>query len=142
MDNALQLLMRDGALRVRFGSELTGKQYLEILEASNRATTKVELANEIAILSAQRGVESEVDSVLAPKQFWPMQFRLRSLLIVLAIVPPLLAVAWARHQVWQEQRSREAQIRAIRSRPFPPVTSILHSVPIRLATPDDAEPRE
>jgi hypothetical protein len=67
METALQLLMRDGALRVSFHPKLSATQYAQLLEAANRATTKAELSVEIAALSKQWGIPAEVDSALAPK---------------------------------------------------------------------------
>jgi hypothetical protein len=44
-----------------------------------------------------------------------MQFRLRTLLIVLAILPPLVGVGWTRYETWRaEQAARERQRLAIR----------------------------
>jgi hypothetical protein len=67
METALQLLMRDGALRVAFHPKLTPQQYGELLEAANRSETKAELTAAIKDLSKRWGVPAEVDSVLAPK---------------------------------------------------------------------------
>src|SRR5689334_15154724 len=67
METTLQLLMRDGALRVSFKPKLIAEQYSAILECANRATTKAELTNEIENLSKQWGLPADVDSVLDPK---------------------------------------------------------------------------
>jgi len=37
-----------------------------------------------------------------------MQFRLRTLLIVLAILPPLLAVGWWKYAAWKAEQERRA----------------------------------
>ena len=41
-----------------------------------------------------------------------MRFRLRTLLIVLAIVPPLVWVGWAKYQAWQTERE-QARVRRV-----------------------------
>ena len=41
-----------------------------------------------------------------------MRFRLRTLLILLAILPPLLAVGWWRYSRWRAERERQEQLRA------------------------------
>jgi hypothetical protein len=38
-----------------------------------------------------------------------MQYRLRTLLIVLALGPPLLAGAWTQYTAWKAERERKAQ---------------------------------
>jgi hypothetical protein len=67
METALQLLMRDGALRVAFHPKLSAEQYTELLDCANRATTKAELTAEIQGFSKRWGLAVDVDSVLAPK---------------------------------------------------------------------------
>jgi hypothetical protein len=67
METTLQLLMRDGALRVSFDAKLTSEQYADMVEAANRATTQAELTSEIKALSKRWGIPSEVDSALVPK---------------------------------------------------------------------------
>ena len=37
-----------------------------------------------------------------------MRYRLRTLLILLAILPPLLAVGWWKYSAWQTERQRQA----------------------------------
>jgi len=45
----------------------------------------------------------------------PMRYRLRMLLIVLAIVPPLSWIGWTKYETWRaEQAERERQRAAIR----------------------------
>jgi len=39
-----------------------------------------------------------------------MRFRLRTLLIVLAILPPLLWLAWVRYQAWKAEQDRRAAL--------------------------------
>ena len=40
-----------------------------------------------------------------------MRFRLRTLLIVLAILPPLLWVGWGRYEAWKAERDRQRALR-------------------------------
>jgi hypothetical protein len=47
METALQLLMRDGAVRVAFHQRLTAEQYTDLLALVERATTKDELRREL-----------------------------------------------------------------------------------------------
>jgi uncharacterized protein (DUF2126 family) len=61
MQTILQLLMRDGALRVCFKPKLSAEQYSEILASANRATTKAELTSEIEQLSKEWGLPATVD---------------------------------------------------------------------------------
>ena len=42
-----------------------------------------------------------------------MRFRLRTLLILLAVLPPLLAGAWWGWEEWRERRAAEAQRQAV-----------------------------
>jgi len=37
-----------------------------------------------------------------------MRFRLRSLLIALALLPPVLAVGWGKYAAWHQERHRRA----------------------------------
>ena len=39
-----------------------------------------------------------------------MQFRLRTLLILLAIMPPLLWLGWGRYQAWKAEQDRRAAL--------------------------------
>jgi DNA-binding NarL/FixJ family response regulator len=70
MQTTLQLLMRDGALRVSFQPELTAEQYTEILQAASRAGSKAELTEEINALSRRWAIASQIDSVLDPKSMF------------------------------------------------------------------------
>jgi hypothetical protein len=40
-----------------------------------------------------------------------MRYRLRTLLIVLAILPPLLWLGWGRYQAWKAEQDRRAAYR-------------------------------
>jgi hypothetical protein len=40
------------------------------------------------------------------------RFKLRTLLILLAILPPLLWVGWTKHQAWKADEERQEQVRA------------------------------
>jgi hypothetical protein len=39
------------------------------------------------------------------------RYRLRTLLILLAIVPPLLWIGWGKYQVWKAERDRQRALR-------------------------------
>ena len=41
-----------------------------------------------------------------------MRYRLRTLLILLAILPPLLAVGWRRYSQWREEQERQRALQA------------------------------
>jgi len=41
-----------------------------------------------------------------------MQFRLRTLLIVLAILPPLLAGGWWKYSAWRAEQARQKALEA------------------------------
>jgi len=43
METAMQLLMRDGAIRFAFHPHLTSEQYAELLEQAERSTTIAEM---------------------------------------------------------------------------------------------------
>jgi hypothetical protein len=47
-----------------------------------------------------------------------MRYRLRTLLIVLAILPPLLAVGWWKYTEWQAEQERERAAEAEREAVF------------------------
>ena len=47
-----------------------------------------------------------------------MRFRLRTLLIVLAILPPLLAVGWWKYAQWQAEQERQRAAEAVREAVF------------------------
>ena len=51
-----------------------------------------------------------------------MRYRLRTLLILLAVLPPVLAVGWGRYSAWQAERERQAaEARAIVARNGPKI---------------------
>jgi hypothetical protein len=64
METSLQLLMRDGAARVRFHPRLTAEQYAELLEAVSRATTREELRKETEQAAHRWGKQFDFDTVL------------------------------------------------------------------------------
>jgi hypothetical protein len=64
METSLQLLMRDGAARVRFHPRLTAEQYAELLEAVSRATTREELRKETEQAANRWGKQFDFDTVL------------------------------------------------------------------------------
>ena len=45
-----------------------------------------------------------------------MRYRLRTLLILLAILPPLLAVGWRRYSQWRAEQERQRALQAIQWR--------------------------
>jgi hypothetical protein len=47
-----------------------------------------------------------------------MRYRLRTLLIVLAILPPLLAVGWWRYAEWKAEQERQRAAEAEREAVF------------------------
>jgi hypothetical protein len=66
MENGLQLLMRDGALRVAFQKHLTSEQYAELLKVVTASDTKGQLARGVQRLAAKWGIEAEANSDLDP----------------------------------------------------------------------------
>ena len=62
----LQLLMRDGALRIALRSEISAEQYQEILDSANGARTKYELMTAIRELAARWGMCAGFDTILDP----------------------------------------------------------------------------
>jgi len=55
METALQLLMRDGALRMALHPKLTADQYRELLHAAEQATTRDQLRKAVEALATQWG---------------------------------------------------------------------------------------
>jgi len=47
-----------------------------------------------------------------------MQFRLRTLLIVLALLPPLLAAGWWKYAAWKAEQERQRAAEAQRAAAF------------------------
>jgi len=54
-----------------------------------------------------------------------MRYRLRTLLILLAILPPLLGVAWVKYAAWRAEQERQRAIRALSTLPQPPALAPL-----------------
>jgi hypothetical protein len=65
METGLQLLMRDGAVRVAFHPRLTADQYADLLHRVERATTKEELRREMEEAAKLWGSRLEIDTVIA-----------------------------------------------------------------------------
>ena len=68
METGLQLLMRDGAMRVLFHPRLTAPQYAQLLKVVTASETKDQLSRAVHRLADEWGIEAEVDSVLALKR--------------------------------------------------------------------------
>jgi len=64
METGLQLLMRDGALKVIFRPRLSADQYTELLRLVEIAATKDELRRQLGRAASQGGHAVETDSVL------------------------------------------------------------------------------
>ena len=62
METGLQLLMRDGAVRVVFAPKLTTHQYTDLLRRVERATTKDELRREMVVAAEQWGRQLDFDT--------------------------------------------------------------------------------
>ena len=63
METALQLLMRDGALGLRFAPKLTPEQYAGLLKATNLCDTRDELRNAAKQLAIDWKSEVEFNEV-------------------------------------------------------------------------------
>ena len=57
METGLKLLMRDGALDIKFHPRLTPEQYAELAWIINQPTTKVELCEAVGRLAKRWGIE-------------------------------------------------------------------------------------
>jgi hypothetical protein len=64
METSLQLLMRDGAARVRFHPRLTVEQYAELLERVVLAETRDELRKETERVAKKWGKQFDFDTTL------------------------------------------------------------------------------
>ena len=62
METGLQLLMRDGAVRVAFQPRLTAEQYAELLRRVERSTTKDELRREMLAAAEKWGSKLDFDT--------------------------------------------------------------------------------
>ena len=62
METALQLLMRDGAVRVAFHPRLSSEQYAELMAICQRATTKDELRQEVETAAQRWGSTLDFDT--------------------------------------------------------------------------------
>jgi hypothetical protein len=54
-----------------------------------------------------------------------MRYRLRTLLILLAILPPLLWFGWTKYEAWRVEQERQRAIRATSQLPIDGTTSDL-----------------
>ena len=61
METGLQLLMRDGALSVRFHPRLNADEYAELMQLVDRATTKGELKTELEKAAKKWKKEAVID---------------------------------------------------------------------------------
>ena len=64
METSLQLLMRDGAARIRFHPRLTAEEYAELLVRIVDVHTRAELNGLIESLAKKWGKQHDFDSVL------------------------------------------------------------------------------
>ncbi len=62
METGLQLLMRDGAVRVAFHPRLSSEQYAELMAICERATTRDELRLEVEAAARRWGSTLEFDA--------------------------------------------------------------------------------
>ena len=62
METGLKLLMRDGAAQVAFRPQLTGDEYIELLERVASAATKKELKQEMQRAAKKWGKELVFDT--------------------------------------------------------------------------------
>ena len=63
METGLQLLMRDGAVSVKFHPRLNADQYAELLKFVDHATTRAELRLAVEAAAKRWGVECQVEEV-------------------------------------------------------------------------------
>jgi len=63
METGLQLLMRDGAVRVAFHPRLTPQQYAEFIELVERANTRQELCNSAEDAAKRWGIAHECEEI-------------------------------------------------------------------------------
>ena len=61
METALQLLMRDGALRMSFHPKLNPDQYSALLASAEKATTRDELRKAVKALAKQWGSDVQFE---------------------------------------------------------------------------------
>jgi hypothetical protein len=64
METGLRLLMRDGALQIRFQPRLTAPQYAELALLIDRPSTKEELCNELEAFAQRWGIQVMCDDVV------------------------------------------------------------------------------
>ena len=61
METGLRLLMRDGAVSLKFHPHLTPEQYAELIQIARRATTTDELRFAVKLAATGWGVDVECD---------------------------------------------------------------------------------
>ena len=61
----------------------------------------------------RRGSRQHSTGQAEHRRLAPMRFRLRTLLILLAIGPPVLAGAWWGHRAWERERRRQLLIKEL-----------------------------
>ena len=65
-----------------------------------------------------------------------LRYKLRTLLILLAILPPLLWIGWGEYQAWRAEQARQRLLRV------PDGGAVLLSWPMLVAVPPIAVPEE
>jgi hypothetical protein len=63
METALQLLMRDGAVQMKFHPRLTVEQYAELMTIVDNATTRAELCYAVEVAVERWGIKCECSEV-------------------------------------------------------------------------------
>jgi hypothetical protein len=63
METGLQLLMRDGAVSLKFHPKLTVEQYAELLAVVESVTTRAELCFAVEEAVEQWGIECQAENV-------------------------------------------------------------------------------
>ena len=58
-----------------------------------------------------------------------LSYKLRTLMILLAILPPLLAVGWTKYEAWREERERQRAMAEERARRDRLVIDFVWSLP-------------
>jgi hypothetical protein len=69
-----------------------------------------------------------------------MRYRLRTLLILLAILPPLLWFGWTKYEVWRAERERRAAIEREQER-YGKAISAAHLMYPPVTVPEEPQPK-
>jgi hypothetical protein len=64
METGLRLLMRDGALQIRFQPRLSAPQYAELASLIDRPSTKQELCDELEAFAERWGIQVICDDAI------------------------------------------------------------------------------